>query len=46
MKLTTALRNTRATDIITAAALTAGTTYRVDWEDVDGRRRMPRKAAT
>lgn len=30
----------------TDAALTAGTTYRVDWEDVDGRRRMPRKAAT
>lgn len=30
----------------TDAAITAGTTYRVDWEDVDGRRRMPRKAAT
>ena len=28
------------------ALLTPGTTYRVDWEDADGRRRMPRKAAT
>lgn len=30
----------------TDAALSAGVTYRVDWEDVDGRRRMPRKVAT
>lgn len=29
----------------TDAALVAGTTYRVDWETVDGKRRMPRKAA-
>ncbi len=29
----------------TDAAITAGVTYRVDWEDVDGKRRMPRKAA-
>jgi len=28
------------------AAVTTGQTYRVDWEDADGRRRMPRKAAT
>lgn len=28
------------------AALTPGQVYRVDWEDADGRRRMPRKAAT
>lgn len=28
------------------AAITTGQTYRVDWEDADGRRRMPRKAAT
>ena len=30
----------------TDAALSAGVTYRVDWEDVDGRRRMPGKVAT
>lgn len=28
------------------AALTSGVVYRADWEDVDGKRRMPRKAAT
>jgi len=28
------------------AALTPSQVYRVDWEDADGRRRMPRKAAT
>lgn len=27
-------------------ALVSGTVYRADWEDVDGKRRMPRKAAT
>ena len=30
----------------TDVTLTAGVTYRIDWEDIDGRRRMPRKAAT
>lgn len=28
------------------ALITPGQVYRVDWEDADGRRRMPRKAAT
>jgi hypothetical protein len=30
----------------TDAALVAGTTYAIDWEEVGGQRRMPRKAAT